>query len=38
MKIVIVRTTTHIVDLETYNCQEVGLAKALSRRGIRHTS
>ena len=33
MKIVIVRTTTHIVDLETYNCQEVGLAKALSRKG-----
>lgn len=33
MKILIVRTTTHIVDLDTYNCQEVGLARALSKKG-----
>ncbi len=33
MRIVIVRTSTHIVNLETYNCQELGLAKALIRKG-----
>ena len=33
MKIIIVRTSNLILDFKTYNCQELGLAKALSRRG-----
>lgn len=33
MKILIIRTTPSIVNLNTYNLQEVGLAKALVRKG-----
>lgn len=33
MRIAIVRTDTSVLDLESYNCQELGLAKALARRG-----
>lgn len=35
MKVVIVRTSNLILDFKTYNCQELGLAKALSRRGYK---
>lgn len=31
--LVIVRTSGSILDLKTYNCQELGLARALSRKG-----
>lgn len=34
MKVLIVRTTPNKVNLSTYNLQEVGLAKALIRKGI----
>ena len=33
MRIAIVRTDTSILEPENYNCQELGLAKALVRRG-----
>lgn len=35
IKIVIVRTSTLILDFKTYNCQELGLAKALSKKGYK---
>lgn len=33
MKILIIRTTPNLVNLNTYNLQEIGLAKALARKG-----
>ena len=33
MKILIVRTTPNKMNLSTYNLQEIGLAKALIRKG-----
>lgn len=35
MKILITRAGTQIINFATYNCQELGLAKALARRGHR---
>ncbi len=35
--LVIIRTGGSIVDLATYNCQELGLAKALVRKGLKVT-
>lgn len=32
--IVIVRTGSNIIDTGSYNCQEIGMAKALARRGL----
>ena len=33
--LVIVRTGASVLDLKTYNCQELGLAKALTKKGLR---
>ena len=33
-RLVIVRTGGSVIDFESYNCQELGLAKALSKRGV----
>ena len=35
--LVIVRTSGSIVNLESYNCQELGLAKALRKKGLKVT-
>lgn len=35
--LVIVRTGANVLDLKTYNCQELGLAKALTKKGLRVT-
>lgn len=35
MHLVIVRTVANVLDLNTYNCQELGLAKALTKKGLK---
>ena len=35
--LVIVRTGGSVVNLESYNCQELGLAKALRSKGLKVT-
>lgn len=35
MHLVIVRTGANVLDLKTYNCQELGLAKALVKKGLK---
>ena len=35
--LVIVRTGANVLDLDTYNCQELGLAKALTAKGLKVT-